>query len=135
MVRRGGAKEVHLLISSPPIRFPDFYGINTPRQNELIAARMSVEDIKSFVGADSLYYLSYPGLIAATGLPEYVFSTSCFTGVYPIDIRERSREINFDIYQHQQVTLSGNSHKEVESKEVDVVKEVSEPEVILYTSH
>jgi amidophosphoribosyltransferase len=93
MLRRAGAREVHVRISSPPVRYPDFYGIDTPDQSKLIAARMTPEEICEYCGADSLAYLSYPGMIEATGLPEDVFSTSCFTGVYPIDIRERKKEI------------------------------------------
>lgn len=94
IVRRAGAREVHLAISSPPARFPDFYGIDTPRQKALIAARMSVPQIKKHIGADSLSYLSYKGMISATGLPEELFCTSQFTGDYPVDIAERSLEIS-----------------------------------------
>jgi amidophosphoribosyltransferase len=90
LVRRGGAREVHFLVSSPPVRYPDFYGIDTPDRNELIATRMSVEETRRFIGADTLGYLSYSGLIEATGLPEHVFSTSCFTGVYPVDLGEKT---------------------------------------------
>lgn len=93
MVRRAGAKEVHLMISSPPVKFPDFYGINTPDQKDLIAACKTITEIKEFIGADSVNYLSYEGLIKSTGLPEKVFCTSCFTGKYPIDIHERKDEI------------------------------------------
>lgn len=93
MLRDAGAKEVHVLISSPPVMYPDFYGIDTPQQESLIAARLSIPDICKIIGADSLSYLSYPGMIRGTGLPEDVFSTSCFTGIYPIDIHERQSEI------------------------------------------
>lgn len=97
MIRDAGAREVHLLISSPPVKYPDFYGIDTPTQKELIAAKMPVKEIEKFVGADSLYYLSYEGLIKATELPEDVFCTSCFTGKYPIDIGENEKNIKFDV--------------------------------------
>jgi amidophosphoribosyltransferase len=92
MLFEAGAKEVHFLISSPPVRYPDFYGIDIPRQDELIASRKSVEEIREFLGATSLHFLSFEGLIAATGLPEDRFSTSCFTGKYPIDLKERAGE-------------------------------------------
>lgn len=92
MLYEAGAKEVHLLISSPPVRFPDFYGINTPSQSELIAATMSVPEICAYVGAASVNYLSYAGMIKATGLPQNVFSTSCFNGVYPCPIGHRATE-------------------------------------------
>lgn len=92
MVRDAGAKELHVLISSPPVRFPDFYGINTPDQNDLIAARQNVEEIREYLGADSLHFLSYKGMIDATTLPAKNFSMSCFDGVYPIDIGARAEE-------------------------------------------
>src|SRR3989344_3999286 len=95
MLFEAGAKEVHFLVASPPVKFPDFYGIDTPKQSALIAATKSVEEIQKFLGATSLRYLSYEGMIAATGIPEDQFSTSCFTGVYPIDIRERAKEIRY----------------------------------------
>ncbi|MDE2590710.1 MAG: amidophosphoribosyltransferase, partial [Patescibacteria group bacterium] len=97
MVRAAGAKEVHLLSASPEVKYPDFYGIATPTQQELIAAQMSVEEIRKFVGADTLQYLSYEGLIKATGIPESKFCTSCFTGKYPIDIGEHAKNINFKV--------------------------------------
>lgn len=97
MVRDSGAKEVHLLSSCPPVKYPDFYGIDTPFQKDLIGAQMKVKEIEKFIGADSLYYLSYEGLIKATELPESVFCTSCFTGNYPIDIGEHRNNINFKV--------------------------------------
>ena len=90
---RCGAREVHFLVSSPPVRYPDFYGIDTPKQEKLIAATKSVKEIKKFLGATSLSYLSLAGLIEATGLPPELFCTSCFTGDYPIDLRERKSEV------------------------------------------
>lgn len=92
-----GAKEVHLLISSPPVRFPDFYGIDTPKQDELIATHKSVTEIKDFLSATSLYFLSLEGLIKSIGLPEKNLCTSFFTGDYPIDILERKSEVNYEI--------------------------------------
>jgi len=94
---KAGAKEVHLLISSPPIRFPDFYGMDTPDQSELIASRKTVEEIRKFLGATSLNYLSLDGLIESIGLPKEHLSTSCFTGIYPIDLKERKNEVNYDV--------------------------------------
>ncbi len=92
-LRKAGASEVHIRIGSPPDRYPNFYGIDTPRQKELIASRLSVDEIRQFVGADTLRFLSYKSLISATEIPEENFDTSCFTGVYPIDIKERASEI------------------------------------------
>ncbi len=88
-----GAKEVHFVVSSPPIRYPDFYGIDTPLQKDLIAANKTKEQIREYLGATSLHYLSYSGMIKAVGVPEELLSTSCFTGIYPIDIHERAKDI------------------------------------------
>lgn len=92
-----GAKEVHFLVSSPPTKFPDFYGIDTPDQKELIASKKTIKEICEFLGATSLSYLSIEGMIAATGLPKDRFSLSCFDGVYPLPIYEREKEINYDV--------------------------------------
>ncbi len=104
MLKRAGATEVHLLISSPPVLYPDYYGINTPKQAELIASYMSIAEIREYVGADGLHFLSYDGMIRATGLPESKFSTSCFTGVYPIDIGTRRKEIRDIDYREYSAT-------------------------------
>src|SRR3989338_3062732 len=95
MVFEAGAKEVHFLVASPPVKFPDFYGIYTPKQSDLIASVKSVEEMREFLGATSLRFLSYEGMIEATGIPADQFFPSCFTGVYPIDIKERVQEITF----------------------------------------
>lgn len=97
MIRDAGAKEVHLLVSSPPVKFPDFYGIDTPRQKDLIAANKNIGQVAKELGVDSLHYLSYKGLIQATGLPEDLLCTACFTGNYPVDIGERKKEITYDV--------------------------------------
>lgn len=94
MLFEAGATEVHFLVSSPPVVFPDFYGIDTPRQQDLIAATHTIEQMREYLGATSLRFLSYKGMIKATGLSENQFSTSFFTGEYPIDIKERRKEIN-----------------------------------------
>ena len=93
MLFDAGAKEVHFLSSSPPVKYPDFYGIDTPKQEKLMAATKSVEEMREYLGATSLRFLSYEGLIRATGISEDQFCTSCFTGEYPIDIGERSKEV------------------------------------------
>jgi len=93
MLYGAGARKVHVLISSPPVLYPDFYGINTPRQDDLIAARMSVDGVRQHIGATTLGYLSVEGMVKATGIPKSKLNLSCFTGVYPIDIGERSKTI------------------------------------------
>ncbi len=82
-----GAKEVHFLVSSPPVKFPDFYGIDLPRQEDLLASKKSVEEMNKYLGSTSLNFLSYKGMIEATGIDESFFCTSCFTGEYPIDVK------------------------------------------------
>ncbi len=88
MVRDAGATEVHLRISSPPYRWPCFYGMDTSDQTKLLAARMSVEEIREFLEVDSLGYLSLPALIAATGVAQGGFCTACLSGDYPTDVSE-----------------------------------------------
>ena len=92
-----GAKEVHFLVSSPPVKFPDFYGIDLPRQNDLIAFDKTIGEINKYLGSTSLSFLSYKGMIASTGLPESSFCTSCFNGKYPINIKERKKEVKYNI--------------------------------------
>jgi amidophosphoribosyltransferase len=88
MVREAGAREVHLRISSPPTAWPCYYGIDTPRRSELIASRMSLEETRQFVGADSLAYLSVDGLSRSlTGSPSS-YCMACWTGRYAIPVEE-----------------------------------------------
>ena len=88
MLFAAGAAEVHLRISSPPIKWPCFYGIDMATRAELIAANMSVDEIRAKVGATSLHYLSLDGLQASTGLPRTQFCRACFDGDYPIAVPE-----------------------------------------------
>jgi amidophosphoribosyltransferase len=85
------------LVSSPPIRFPDFYGIDTPKQKHLVASSKTVEEVRKFLGATSLHYLSLDGLIKSIGLPKERLCTSFFTGIYPIDLKERAKEVNHKV--------------------------------------
>ena len=86
MLKEAGAREVHLRISSPPVVCPSFYGIDTPSKGELIAAGVDVEDVRRFVGATSLSYLSLDGLQESIGLPAELFTRECFTCDYPIPV-------------------------------------------------
>jgi amidophosphoribosyltransferase len=86
LLRRAGATEVHLRISAPPIHHPCFYGIDTQIETELIAARHSEEEIRRFVGADSLGYLSIKGVLTALELPYERFCFACFDGNYPVPV-------------------------------------------------
>jgi amidophosphoribosyltransferase len=96
MLRRAGASEVHVRISSPPIRFPDFYGIDTPNQTKLIASHKTIAEICDYTKADSLEFLSYNGMINAIGVPEDKLCCASFSGIYPVDLGERISEITFD---------------------------------------
>jgi len=86
MVREAGAREVHVRISCPPTISPCYYGVDTPTREELIASSNSPEEIRKFLGADSLGYVSLPALRQAVGDTEGKFCTSCYTGVYPTDL-------------------------------------------------
>jgi amidophosphoribosyltransferase len=84
MVKAAGAKEVHMRISCPPTISPCFYGIDTPRRSELIAATHTLDEIKKYIGADSVGYLSLEGLLSAVGTRRTSYCTSCYTGQYPV---------------------------------------------------
>jgi amidophosphoribosyltransferase len=86
MVREAGAKEVHMRISCPPTISPCYYGVDTPTKEELIASSNTPEEIRKYLGADSLGYLSLRGLRQAVNDTEGKFCTSCYTGVYPTDL-------------------------------------------------
>jgi amidophosphoribosyltransferase len=87
-LREAGAVEVHIRITCPPIQWPCFYGIDMPTRQELIAADLTVDQIRSYVSADSLGYLSLEGMVAAAGDGKETFCRACFDGEYPIDIPE-----------------------------------------------
>ena len=84
MVRAAGASEVHLRISCPPTVSPCFYGVDTPRRRELIAATHSLDEIRKYVGADTLGYLSLDGLLSSVKSKGSAYCTSCYTGNYPV---------------------------------------------------
>jgi amidophosphoribosyltransferase len=84
MVRAAGAREVHMRISCPPTVSPCFYGVDTPRRSELIGATHSIDEIRRYIGADSLGYLSLEGLLTSVGPNRRSYCTSCYTGEYPV---------------------------------------------------
>ena len=93
-MKDAGAKEVHMRISSPPIKFPDYYGIDTPTIDELIAAKKSIKEIEKLLKLDSLHFLSLDGLYKSMGYnnrdnnnPQ--FTDHCFTGDYPTRLIDR----------------------------------------------
>jgi amidophosphoribosyltransferase len=86
LLRESGAAEVHMRITSPPVEWPCFYGIDTDTQDQLIAAVKSIEEIREHIGADSLAYLSLPAMVEATGVAADGFCLACFDGDYPVEI-------------------------------------------------
>ena len=91
MVRNAGAKEVHMLVSSPPSVSPCYYGIDTPTKQELIASSHSIEEIRKYITADSIGYLSLEGLYKAVSRAGGSFCDACFTSAYPLDFPEERR--------------------------------------------
>ncbi len=87
LLRKAGAKEVHMRVCAPPLRFPCFFGVDMATHWELIAAQKTIPEIRDFIGADSLGYLSVEGLIKAVALPKNIFCLACFTGDYPIPVQ------------------------------------------------
>lgn len=93
-LKRAGAKEIHVRISSPPITGPCHFGIDTPDKQDLIAAKKSVEEIREFIGCDSLAYLSRDGMLSAIKeVKSQNFCTACFDGNYPIKVKKRRKHI------------------------------------------
>jgi len=95
MIRDAGAVEVHVRVASPPIKHPCFYGIDTANQNELIASRLSVEEIRKHIGADSLGYLSLSGLVRAIGVKKDKLCCACLDGKYPIEVSKEAKMSKF----------------------------------------
>ena len=96
MVREAGAVEVHLRVSSPPYRWPCYYGMDTSDRSTLIAAHMEVDQIREHLGADSLGYLSLDGLLRATGVADAGFCTACLCGEYPTAVPETADKFQLE---------------------------------------
>ena len=102
MMREAGAQEVHMRITAPPIKFPDYYGIDTPVKDELLASNKNPDEIRDNIGADSLEFLSVNGLYRAMGFPDGrnaeqpAFTDHCFTGDYPTSLIDQTSEDQFD---------------------------------------
>ena len=108
MVRAAGAKEVHVRISCPPTISPCFYGVDTPRKADLIAATHTLEEIRVFLEADSVAYLSLEGLMSTVGSERRSYCSSCYTGVYPVAIPQ-------DEATYLQLTLKMDKDKDAEA--------------------
>jgi amidophosphoribosyltransferase len=83
-LKEAGAREVHVMVSCPPHRNPCVYGIDFPDKSKLMAANHSLEEIRKYLNADSLHYLSEDGMVKATGLPRNNFCMACYDGKYPV---------------------------------------------------
>lgn len=107
LLRDSGAKEIHMRISSPPVQWPCFYGIDIDSKDQLIAANSkSIEMIVKFIGADSLKYVSYSGMIKSTSISGEMFCTACFSGKYPIEIPKELEGAKFRYETIQQTASS-----------------------------
>jgi amidophosphoribosyltransferase len=106
MIRRAGAREVHFRVGSPPVTHPCFYGIDTPSRRELIGAVKSVEEIREYLGADSLGYLSHEGLLACEREPGR-FCSACFTGRYPVPVDPTASKLSLEILHREAQTGTG----------------------------
>ncbi|MCS7181312.1 MAG: amidophosphoribosyltransferase [bacterium] len=95
-LKKAGARKVFMAISCPPIKYPCFYGIDFPSKEQLIARDKNVEEIREIIGLDSLYYLSYKGMISAMDCSEDEFCTACFTGNYPVDPKSFKKKEQFE---------------------------------------
>ncbi len=96
LLRRAGAKEIHFRVSSPPITNPCYYGIDTPRKTELIGSQKSIDQIRAFIGADSLGYLTTEDLQTAVSSPQ-AYCLACFTGRYPTALPKEAGPLVFDV--------------------------------------
>ncbi len=92
MLREAGATEVHFRVSSPPYRWPCFYGMDTGRRGELLAADLSVGEIREYLDVDSLAYLELDRVRHATGAPPESFCTACLSGEYPVPVALTGRD-------------------------------------------
>jgi amidophosphoribosyltransferase len=96
LIRKAGAREVHVRVSSPPIRFPCYYGMDFPTAEELIAHRLSVEKIRQHLKADSLGYLSLEGLLDSVPKEGHGYCTACFSGEYPVPVEDSPSKTEYD---------------------------------------
>jgi len=109
MLKEAGAAEVHVRISSPPITWPCFYGIDFASRAELLASGLAMDDIRQSIGADSLGYLSKDGMVEATNQPEEKLCTACFTGKYPIALPAADR-LGKNLLERSVATIEAEGH-------------------------
>jgi len=104
MIRQAGARQVHFRVSSPPIRFPCFYGIDMPTRSELIASSHSIDEIKTYLGVDSLGYLSEEGLFANKSLEQVEYCMACFNGHYAVRFEKNFHKLMYEDVQTSLLT-------------------------------
>jgi len=98
-LRKAGAKEIHMRVSCPPIRYPCFYGVDFPTREELLANNRDLEQIREFLGVDSIGYLSLEGLLGCASRPADHYCTACWSGVYPIPVDVALNKFTMERYQ------------------------------------
>ncbi len=109
MLKEAGAAEVHVRISSPPITWPCFYGIDFASRAELVASGIGIEEVRQSIGADSLGYLSKEGMVSSTDQPEEKLCTACFTGKYPIELPAEER-LGKNLLERSVATIEAEGH-------------------------
>jgi amidophosphoribosyltransferase len=126
MLREAGAAEIHVRISSPPIKWPCFYGIDFANRAELIANGLAVDDIRASLGADSLGYISEDGMIEATRQEPSELCTACFSGRYPTEL-PAADALGKSVVEARRVAAAphGRSEAAAEAREEETVEEAS----------
>ena len=104
LLKKAGAAEVHLRICAPPICYPCFFGVDMASRWQLIAARKTIPEIREYLSADSLGYLSLDGLIRAVDLPRDIFCLACFTGVYPIPVQIEMDKLALEVLPQEELS-------------------------------
>jgi amidophosphoribosyltransferase len=124
MVRSAGAKEVHMRISCPPTISPCFYGVDTPRRSELIAATHTLEEIRKYLDADSVAYLSLEGMTGAVKGGRSQYCTSCYTGVYPVAFpRDEAAYLQLALKLNSDQTTEGDGEPEALQRVIPLIPE------------
>ena len=98
-LREAGAKEIHMRVSCPPIRFPCYYGVDFPTKEELLANNRTLAEIKDFLEVDSVGYLSLEGMLSCASLPKDHYCTACWSGKYPIPVDITLNKFSMERYQ------------------------------------
>jgi amidophosphoribosyltransferase len=117
VLRKAGASEVHIRVSSPPMRFPCFMGVDIGSTKQLVAANRSVEEVRRFIGADSLAYISIPGLMRAVGRGTIdEFCRACFDGAYPVPVPQQLEMDKFALEPTEGRLLPDHPHQGVRTE-------------------